>query len=149
MKRLVPSFLALIALMLAASCSGDSPVEPAAPPDEGPLETAVAQPDEVVLATVAAEEGGKPLIDEDRLSLEDLLGDPLFQQIVGATDHPSLSDPLLAAVDALASGQTGMAADMIAFASAEANALEDDQASAETLLHWSAIVRFFEEAGLI
>jgi hypothetical protein len=136
-------------LALTLSCSGDGAVEPATQANGGPQQSAVAQQNEVALGTAGSGQGGEPSVDEGRLRIEDLLGDPLFQQLVVAIDQPSLSAPLLAAVEALASGHRGTALSLLEVARAEAEALAADPLSAEALLYWSAIVPFLEESNLI
>ncbi len=118
------------------SCSGDNPVEPSALTPDPSLEGA------------AAKGGGSIELAEDALSIQDMLSDPLFQTLVRGVDEPTLAEPLLAAVDALASGQTAKATNLIGRASAAADALEDGPLT-EALILWSAVVRYFEEAELI
>jgi hypothetical protein len=90
------------------------------------------------------------VVDEDALSIEDMLSDPLFQSSVGSVTEPTLVEPLLDAVDALARGQLGRAGSLIVNAQDEADALLDDaSADFDTLLSWSVIERYFEEAELL
>jgi hypothetical protein len=130
--RWVPACVCVLLL----SCSSDDSVGPFALPPDALSETA------------AARTGGILQIDEDALSVEEMLSDPLFQALVAGIDEPSLVQPLLAAIDALASGQTTKATNLIARASAEAIALEEGPPT-EALILWSAIERFFEEAELL
>ena len=126
-------FAALLVLASTLSCTGDPPTSPAEAP--------AAQP-QAVLAKV---------VDEDALSIKDMLADPLFQASIGAVTEPSLVEPLLDAVDALARGQVGRAGSLIVKAQDEADALLDNDASADfdTLISWSVIERYFEEAELL
>lgn len=117
------------------ACEGNSPVEaPSLSPEDFP--------------EVAAAKREKDA-DPRTLSIADLLGDPLFQLLVHGIEPESLAEPLLGAVDALASERTGAAMSLIAKASAEAQALEDDPGAAEALIYWSVIERYFEEAELM
>lgn len=137
MKHSTLAFLALSVVGLAVSCSSDSPVELPIRPPEVPAE--MAEP----------EKAPKLKSDDDVLSTEDMLADPLFHALVLEIDQPTLSGPLLAAVDALGSGQTAKAKNLLSAASAAADALEDDPASAEARIFWSAIEQFLNEAELI
>jgi hypothetical protein len=90
------------------------------------------------------------ITDEDALSIEDMLSDPLFQFSVASVSHQSVGEPLFDAVDALARGQVGRAGPLIAQAQDEADALLDDaSADFDTLISWSVIERYFEEAELL
>ncbi len=135
MKPTALVFFGLLGLGIAVSCSRDSPVEVLTQPPEVPTEAAADQP------------GPALKMDGEALSIQDMLDDPLFQALVASVDEPSLSEPLLDAVDALTSGQVARATNLINRASAVADGLEDGPRS-EALLYWSAIERFFEEAEL-
>jgi hypothetical protein len=130
--RLVP----MGALALLLSCSSDDPVMPPAHSQDALTETA------------AAKKGGKPKLDDGALSIEDMLGDPLFQVLVLGIDEPSLADPLLAAVDALALEQMAKGTNLLKTARAAADALEDEPIG-EALILWSAVERYCEAAELL
>ena len=136
MKHSAPAFLALLGLGIAVSCSRDSPVEVLLQPPEVSPQSATDQP------------GPALKVDGEALSIQDLPDDPLFQNLVASIDEPSLSEPLLAAVEALTSGQVARATNLINRASAVADELEDGPLT-EARLYWSAIERFFEEAELL
>jgi len=126
--------LVLVLLFFALSCSSDGTT--ALDRDA----TSANEPD-VMMARV---------VDEDALPIEDLLADELFQISVATVSQESLGEPLLAAVDALARGQLGRAANLIRQASAAADALLDEPSTDfDTLISWSVIERYLEEAELL
>jgi len=121
-------------IVFTLSCSSDQMTAPAQ------QETSVDEP-QPTMARVA---------DEDALSIEDLLADELFQASVETVSEDSLREPLLAAVNALAQGQIGRAGPLIRQASDEADALLDEPSTDfDTLISWSVIERYFEEAELL
>lgn len=136
MKHTTLAFIVLPGLGIVASCSRDSPVELLLEPPDVPTETAEGK-------------GGRhPQFANDALSIDEMLSDPLFQVLVQSIEDPNLSEPLRAAVDALAKGQPAKAKNQITRARAVADALEDGPPT-EALILWSAILLFFEEAELI
>ena len=133
--RLVRVGALIGALGLTLACNGDGPVEPA----DGSG------------AQLAERPKGPPRgeVDDDALAIADLIDDPLFLGLVHGIDAPSLSEPVIAALDALTSGRLQRARNLIVDASVAAEALEDDPSAATALIYWSAIERYFEEAELI
>lgn len=128
MDRQTSCFYALLAvLMLLVSCTTQESTAP-----------------ETQLAQLARVTGG------DALSVSDMLDDELFQGSVASVTEKRLRVPLLEAVDALAKGQIGRASRLIRTAEEEADALMDQSpADYDTLISWSVIERYFEEAELL
>jgi hypothetical protein len=132
-RRLCRSLLVLCVAAFLASCA-DKPT-PSAP------STTEAQPQ-----MAAAKKGG----DDSPLLIEDMLGDALFQVSVESVVIPAVRDPLLAAVEALETGRTNRSIKLIIEAQAEADELLDDpDADLESLISWTVLERYFEEAELI
>lgn len=132
----VPWTLSFIVLLIGA-CGGDSPTEP--PPVSPPVSADQA-------AGKRSKDSAK---DHGVLSIQDMLGDPLFLASVDGVEAPVLSDQLADIVDALASGQTTKASNMIARAEEEVESLEDDADNFESVFYWSVIERFFEAAEVV
>ena len=131
----VPPLLVLLVSSVGFSLScGDGPVE--IPSDLA----------EVLAEAAADKNGNKPGSDDDALSIEDMLADPLFQVVVLEIREPSVSETLSSALEALLDGKAGRAKNLIEKAAAEVTALEDQS---EVSIHWSVLERFFEEAELI
>lgn len=128
-RRLLMVGALLGATGLGVACSGDGPLVPAGEPQLAKLP-------------------GQPSVDR-ALSIDDLLDDPLFQALIGSIDAPPLAEPLLTAVEALESGQVRRVEILLARASAQADALQDDPAAAAALISWTALERYFEEAELL
>ncbi|HSM03203.1 MAG TPA: hypothetical protein VK858_01225 [Longimicrobiales bacterium] len=109
-------------------------------------------PDQPTIVGVPANESQvqRPphLIDEDALGIDEMLGDPVFQGSLAEISDEALLEPLVAAVDALARGQVARARGLIARARAEAEVLLDGPITS-SLISWSTIERYFEEAELL
>ena len=131
--RGVRSQLGMVAWCCAAlsiSCS-ESPAEVAADPLE--------------LAEAAAPKG--PGSDDDALSIEEMLADGLFQDVVLEITEPEVSEPLATAIEALVDGRFNRARNLIKRAADAADQLEDG--AGDTPMNWSVLERYFEEAELI
>ena len=137
-RRLLSYLLPPAVLALVLACSADKPFGPAH------------KPSDLLVEVTTAPKKGKPKPDKDALSIDDMLGDPLFQALVEGIGEPNVADPLSAAVEALAKGKVARASNLISDAADEADALSD-QANPdwETLISWSVIERYLEEAELV
>lgn len=129
----MPRAVAVVGLVVSASCGRDSPIEP---PPRFPAPDA-----EIPVATQSSPVEAKPV------TIREILGDPTLRELIRAMDEPALVVPLIGAVDALASGRMANALEMLERAQAAADALADDPDAAESLLYWSAVSRWFEEAS--
>ena len=109
---------------------------------EGPVEPPASASD---LAQSAAPKG--PNGDDDALSIEAMLADGFFQDVVLEITEPEVSEPLGTAIEALAKGQLNRATNLIKRAADAADQLEDG--GGDTPINWSVLERFFEEAELI
>lgn len=139
----ITTSLCIALLLLVASCARDTLVAPE-------LEQASQPPHSESPDVSAAVQGGPNRVGDDALSIEDMLSDPLFQAAIGGITEWEIADPLLQAVSALEAGQVGRAGPLLSQATAAADALLDDpSADFDSLLLWSVIERFLEEAELM
>lgn len=84
------------------------------------------------------------------LSIADMLADRLFQVSAESVTDRAISDPLEDALSSLAQGQEKRARTLIVKARDAADALLDRvPGSNDTLIAWSVVERYFEEAELL